>query len=115
MQNCLIHNLIKSKSAIENGTEVTLNLWSNLIGNSNHETNFLHTLLLTDTQVSKIHKTFANSSSANVKFPKTTTRRNSWWLNWSYATSNVSSRKRSIQKGVSLTGKLTPKLAEKAI
>ena len=40
-----------------------------MIGNSN-ETNFPHKLLLTDTQVSKICKAFANGSSANIKFPK---------------------------------------------
>ena len=62
--------LNKLKSAIKNGTEVTLNLSSNLIGNSNDETNFPHKLLLTDTQVSKICKTFANGSSANIKFSK---------------------------------------------
>ena len=42
-----------------------------MIGNSNDETKFLHTLLLTDTQVSKIGKAFANGSSANMKFSKT--------------------------------------------
>ena len=36
----------KLKSAIKNGTEVTLNLPSNLIGNSIDETNFLHTQLV---------------------------------------------------------------------
>ena len=40
--------LNKLKSAIRNGTEVTLNLSSNLIGNSNDATNFPHKLLLTD-------------------------------------------------------------------
>ena len=62
--------LNKLKSAIKNGTEVTLNLSSNLNGSSNDETNFPHKLLLTDTQVSKIHKDFANASSANIKFSK---------------------------------------------
>ena len=38
--------LVKLKSAINNGTEVTLNLSLNLIGNSNDETNFPHGLLL---------------------------------------------------------------------
>ena len=51
-----------------NGTDVTLNLSSNLIGNSNDETNFPDKLLLTNTQVSKIGKAFANDSSANIKF-----------------------------------------------
>ena len=43
--------LNKLKSKIKNGTEVTLNLSSNLIGSSNDETNFSNKLLLTDTQV----------------------------------------------------------------
>ena len=43
--------LNKLKSAIRNGTEVTLNLSSNMIGSSNDETNFPHNLLSTDTQV----------------------------------------------------------------
>ena len=45
-------------------------LSSNLIGNSNDETNFIHKLLLNDTQVSKICKAFANGSSANIKYSK---------------------------------------------
>ena len=57
--------LNKLKSGIKNGTDIILNLSSNLIGNSNDETNFPHKLLLTDTQVSKISKAFANCSSAN--------------------------------------------------
>ena len=61
----------KLKSAIKNGTEVTLNLSSKLIGDSNDKTNFPSTLLLTDTQVSKICNAFANGSSANIKFSKT--------------------------------------------
>ena len=34
--------LTKLKSGIKNGTEVTLELLSNLIGDSNNETNFPH-------------------------------------------------------------------------
>ena len=63
--------LNKLKSEIKNGTEVTLNLSSNLIGSSNDETNFPHKLLLTKTQVSKVCKAFANGSSANIKFSNT--------------------------------------------
>ena len=63
--------LNKLKLAIKNGTEVTLNLSSNLIGNSNDKTNFSQKLLLTDTQLSKICKAFANGSSANIKLLKT--------------------------------------------
>ena len=44
-------HLNKLKSGEKNGTEETLNLLSNLIGNSNVETNFPHKFLLTDTQI----------------------------------------------------------------
>ena len=63
--------LNKLKSAIKKGIEVTLNLSSTVIGNSNDETNFPHKLWLTNAQVSKICKAFANASSANIKFSKT--------------------------------------------
>ena len=63
--------LNKLKSTIKNGTEVTLNISSNLIGSSNDETNVPRKLLLTNTQVSKIRKAFANGSSANIEFSKT--------------------------------------------
>ena len=68
LSNSQLHKL---KSAIKNGTELTLNLSSNLMGNSNDETDFPHKLLITDTHVSKIRKAFANGSSANIKFSKT--------------------------------------------
>ena len=63
--------LSKLKPELKYKTEVTLNLSSNLIGNSNNESNFPHKLLLTNTQVSKICKSFANGSAANIKFSKT--------------------------------------------
>ena len=63
--------LNKLKSELKNGTEVTLNHSSNLIGNFDDETNFLHKILLTDTHVSKICKAFANGPSANIKLSKT--------------------------------------------
>ena len=63
--------LNKLKSAIENGTKVTLNVSSNLIGNSNDETNFPHISLLISKQVSKIRKAFVNGSSSKMKFSKT--------------------------------------------
>ena len=63
--------LNKLKSRIKNGTELSLNLWLNLIGNSNDETNFQDTLLLTDTQVLRFRKGFSNGSSPNTKFLKT--------------------------------------------
>ena len=40
----------KWKSGIKNGTEVTLKISSNIFGDSNDENNFLHKLLLTNTQ-----------------------------------------------------------------
>ena len=45
LSNSQFHKL---KSGIKNRTEVTLNLSSYLVRNSNDETNFLHKLLLTD-------------------------------------------------------------------
>ena len=62
--------LNKLKSATSNRTEVTLNLSSNIVGDSNDENNFLHKLLLTNTQISKLHKPFSNNSSANIKLSK---------------------------------------------
>ena len=44
---------------------------SNVFGDSNYENNFPHRLLLTNTQVSRLHKAFANGSSANIKLSKT--------------------------------------------
>ena len=51
--------LNKLKSAVKNGTKVTLNLSSYVVGDSNDKNNFLHKLL-TNTQISKICKAFAN-------------------------------------------------------
>ena len=70
MSNSQLNEL---KSGIKNGTEVTLTISSNVIGDSNDENNFPHKLLLTNTQVSKLRKAFANNSSANIKFSKTHT------------------------------------------
>ena len=44
---------------------------SNVVEDSNDENNFPHNLLLTNTQLSKLRKAFANNSSANIKFSKT--------------------------------------------
>ena len=60
----------KLESGVKNATKVTLNLSSNKISDSNKETDFLHKLLLTDTQVSRIPKAFANGLSSNVKLSK---------------------------------------------
>ena len=56
---------------IKNGIGITLNLSSNVVGDSNDETNFPHKLLLTNTQVSRVCKAFANNSSASIKLLKT--------------------------------------------
>ena len=63
--------LNKLKSAIKNGTKVTLNLSSNVVRDSKNEKNFSHKLLSTNKQVSKLLKAFANNSSANKKLSKT--------------------------------------------
>ena len=60
--------LNKLKSGIK---MVTLKLSSNVVGDLNHENNFPHKLLLTNTQVSRLRKAFANKSSANMKLSKT--------------------------------------------
>ena len=65
-----ISQLNKLKLAVKNATEVTLKLSSNMVGNSNDETNFPQNLLLTDRHVSKLCKTFANNSSDNMRLSK---------------------------------------------
>ena len=62
--------LDKLKSATKNGTRVTFDLSSNIIGDSNHENYFPRKLLLTNTQVSRLCKAFSNGSSANIKLLK---------------------------------------------
>ena len=51
--------------------KIVLKVSSIVVGNSNDENNFLHKFLLTNTQVSRLRKAFANSSSANIKLWKT--------------------------------------------
>ena len=63
--------LSKLKSAIKNETDVVLRLSSNMVGNSNDNTNFPHELLLTNRQVENIRKAFANHSSTDIKLSKT--------------------------------------------
>ena len=59
------------KSGIINGTEVTLKLSSTVGGDSNDENIFLHKLFVTNTQVSRFCKAFANSPSTNTTLSKT--------------------------------------------
>ena len=55
---------------MKNGTEVTLKIWSSVVGDSNDERNLLHKLVLTNTKVSKLFKAFKNGSSTNIKLSK---------------------------------------------
>ena len=63
--------LNKLKSAIKNETEKVLRLSSNMVGNSDDETNFPHNLLSTNRQVASLHKAFANYLSTDIKLSKT--------------------------------------------
>ena len=74
--------LIELKSEIKNGTDVILRLSSNMIGNSDDETNFPHKLLLTNRQVANIRKAFANHISTDIKLSKaqSTKTQKGWFL-----------------------------------
>ena len=61
----------KFKSGRKNGTEVTVNVSSNVIGNSYDENNFSHKLLSNNTQVSRFRKAFTNNSSGDTKLSRT--------------------------------------------
>ena len=61
----------KLKSAIKNGTKVTLNFSSNIVGDSNDENSFLHKFSLTNSQVLKLREAFTNNFPANIKLSKT--------------------------------------------
>ena len=63
--------LSKLKFGMKNNTEVTSKLSSNVVDESNNESNFFHKLLLTNTQVTRLLETFANDSSANTNLSKT--------------------------------------------
>ena len=63
--------LNKLKSVIKNKTEVVLRLSSNMIGDSDDETNFPHKLLLTNRQVANLRKAIANYLSTDIKLSKT--------------------------------------------
>ena len=62
--------LNKLKSSIKHGTEVTLNLSSNVTGDSDDATNFQRKLLLGETEVLRFRKVFANSLTVNIKLSK---------------------------------------------
>ena len=56
---------------MKNETGAILRLSSNMIGNSDDETNFPHKLLLTNRQVANLCKAFANHTSTDIKLSKT--------------------------------------------
>ena len=62
--------LSKLKSAIKNENDIVLRLSSNMVGNSNDNTNFPHELLLTNRQVANIRKAFAKNTSIDIKLSK---------------------------------------------
>ena len=63
--------LNKIKSSIKNETHVVLRISSNIVGNSNGNTNFPNELLLNNRQVANIRKAFAKNTSADIKLSKT--------------------------------------------
>ena len=63
--------LNKRKSSIKNETDVVLRISSNMVSNSNDNTNFPHELLLTNRQAANIRKAFGNHSSIDIKLSKT--------------------------------------------
>ena len=63
--------LSKLKSATKNKTDVVLRLSSNMIGNSDDNTNFPHELLLTNRQVVNLRKALAKNTSTDIKLSKT--------------------------------------------
>ena len=63
--------LNKLQSSIKNETDVVLRISSNMVGNSNDNTNFPHELLLNNRHVANIRKAFANHSSTDIKLSKT--------------------------------------------
>ena len=68
LSNSQLHKL---KSGVKNGTEVNLNLSSNMVDDSNDEINFPNKLLLTNRQVLKFCRIFTNNLSVNTNLSKT--------------------------------------------
>ena len=63
--------LNKLKSSIKSKTDVVLRISSNMVGNSNDNTNFPNELLLTNKQVANIRKAFPKNTSIDIKMSKT--------------------------------------------
>ena len=66
LSNLKLNNL---KSGLYH-TKVTLEISLNVVGDANDVKNFHHKLLLTNTQVSRVGKAFANNLSPNVNVLK---------------------------------------------
>ena len=69
-------HLNKLKSSIKNVVfkniiDVVLRISSNVVSNSNDNTNFPHEFLLTNRQVANIRKAFAKNTSIDIKLSKT--------------------------------------------
>ena len=62
LSNSQLNKLI---SAIKNETDVVLRLSSNMIGNLDDKTNFLHKLFLTNRQVANLRKAFVKQTSTD--------------------------------------------------
>ena len=62
--------LSKLKSSIKNETDVVFRVSSNMVSNSNDNTNFPHELLLTNGQVANICKAFVKNTSTDIKLSK---------------------------------------------
>ena len=67
----LSNSQLNKLKSIKNETDVVLRISSNMVGNSNDNTNFPHELLLTNRQVANFCKAFANHSSIDIKLSKT--------------------------------------------
>ena len=63
--------LNKLQLRINNGAETNLKVSSNVVSDSDDKNNFPHKLLLTNTQVLRLWKAFANKSAANIKLSET--------------------------------------------
>ena len=60
----------KLKSSIKNKTDVVLRISSNMVGNSNDNTNFPNDILLTNRQVANVRKAFAKNTSTDINCQK---------------------------------------------
>ena len=63
------------KTVVKNEAEVILRLSSNMIGNSDDETNFPHKLWLTNRQVANLCQAFANNLSTDIQLWKTLSKK----------------------------------------